>query len=347
MNALEIERTASDWLVKRTSGVWSSREQAEFDAWIGASISHRVAYIRIEAVWNQAGRLQALTAGTASDTAPARGAWLRTGSLPRIDSSDRSRPWGASADSTSTRRRVVALVAGVMVLLGAASIIGYVLWPASGLYTTRVGAVDTVPLADGSRITLNTDTRVRVALEPTERLIELEQGEAYFEVAKDAARPFIVSMGAKRVVAVGTKFSVRRDVHDVQVVVTEGSVRLEEQLDLRSRDPGGAKLLPAGSVARAREGAVTVRSEPVDQIQEHLSWRSGYLVFHDTPLADAVAEFNRYNRRKIVVEDPAIAAIEVGGNFKSDSTDVFLWMLQNGFQIDVDTDGQDIILKSR
>jgi transmembrane sensor len=343
MNALEIEKTAADWLVKRTSGTWSSQEQAELNAWVEASLAHRIAYLRIEAVWNQTGRLQALAAGAAPNAVPPRGAWLDTGSLPIAHPPAKPSEGEIAVRSVWKRNRVAALAASFMVLFAAAGAVGYVLWPLGGRYATSVGGMETVPLDDGSQITLNTDTRLRVAINPAQRLIELDKGEAYFEVAKDPARPFIVAAGGKRVIAVGTRFSVRRHVNDIEVIVTEGSVRIEEEQKL----PDTAKLISAGAIARTRHGTVVVENEPPAQIENHLSWRSGYLVFRDTPLAEAVAEFNRYNDRKIVIEDPAIAAMQVGGNFKSDSTDVFLWMLRNGFPVEVDQKGEDIVLKAR
>lgn len=349
MNALDIERTAADWLVKRTSGTWTDQQQTELEAWIDASLAHRIAYVRLETVWHQSGRLQALGAATTPGQVPPRGTWLDTASLPIVlpsEQRDERRFWTLAAPS----RRHIAAAASIVVLLLAASFAGYALWPAGERYTTRIGAIDTVPLTDGSRVTLNTDTRLRVALKPSERLIELDKGEAYFEVAKDPARPFIVRVAGRRVIAVGTKFSVRRDRNDIQVIVTEGAVRLEVAADAREaqNSQGSAgELVTEGAIALSRAGSVIVQQESTEQLQDHLSWRSGYLVFRETLLAEAVAEFNRYNRRKIVIEDPAIARIEVGGNFKSDSIDVFLWMLQTAFPIDVDTDAEDIVLRSR
>lgn len=352
MNASDIERTAADWLVKRTSGTWTEQQQTQLEAWFDASLSHRIAFIRLEAVWNQSGRLQALGPAAASGSAPPRGAWLDTGSLPIAPASEERDEQRSPVPAASMRGRYFALAASVVVLVMAASFAAYWLWPAGERYITRVGAIDTVPLTDGSRITLNTDTQVRVALKATERLIELDRGEAYFEVAKDRARPFIVRVASKRVIAVGTKFSVRRDQDDIQVIVTEGTVRFEatEDADASANSQAvRAELLTEGAIALSRAGSVIVQRESTDQLRDHLSWRSGYLVFRDTPLAEAVAEFNRYNRRKIVIEDPAIAGIEVGGNFKSDSTDVFLWMLRNAFAIDVDAGAgaEDIVLRSR
>ncbi len=123
-------------------------------------------------------------------------------------------------------------------------------------------------MEDGSRITLNTDSQIRVDLTVKERRVELQQGEAFFEVAHDASRPFIVRAGNKRVIAVGTRFSVRREANDVRVVVTEGKVRVETEGDPSSTSP---EPLVAGTVAQASSAGVLVQTEPLAQAEESLS----------------------------------------------------------------------------
>jgi len=196
-------------------------------------------------------------------------------------------------------------------------------------------------MPDGSKVTLNTNSEIRVAVTETERRVTLDKGEAFFEVAKDPRRPFVVHAGDKQIVAVGTKFSVRRDADAVRVVVTEGRVRLE-----RSSASGAAPLaqLSAGTIARAAGAGTLVQEKPLDEAEEFLSWRTGFLVFRDTTLGDAVAEFNRYNMHKIVIEDPAVAAMHVGGSFRSTNVDAFVRLLQEGFQIHVDQRDEQIVL---
>jgi len=241
------------------------------------------------------------------------------------------------------RRAPWALAASVVLGLTIAVAVYQLERPPPNRFSTVIGGLEAVPLADGSRVTLNTDSELQVSLEPTERVVNLNHGEAYFEVAKDNRRPFIVNAGNKRVIAVGTQFSVRREGENVQVIVTEGTVRMEDRrarspssarTSTRSSSPGSADsvafeasgsaavvLLPAGSVARAQAGAVLVRNERPAEIEQHLSWRSGVLTFRDTPLAEAIAEFNRYNERKIVIEDPSIATLQLGGIFRATNID--------------------------
>jgi transmembrane sensor len=212
------------------------------------------------------------------------------------------------------------------------------------VYSTQVGALATVPLADGSAITLNTDSQIHVNLASTERVVTLDRGEAFFEVAKDPSRPFVVKIGNRRVTAVGTQFTVRRDQSDIRVLVTEGRVQvIHEALLSRS----GATQVGAGSEARTEGDSVLVDQPKSSQVDDSLSWRSGYLVFHETPLAEAIAEFNRYNTRKIVIADPTIASLRIGGRFRFTDSGAFLWLLQNGFPVNVAQDSTTIRLTRR
>jgi transmembrane sensor len=141
--------------------------------------------------------------------------------------------------------------------------------------------------------------------------------------------------------------------------VTEGTVKMTPTLPILppSTDKGSSPvggdangqgvLLPAGSVASSESGAVLVKKADVTQIERHLTWRSGTLTFRDTPLADAVAEFNRYNRRQIVIEDPAIAAIEVGGVFRATNLEPFIHLMEEGFPVTVTEEGDRIVLRAR
>ena len=198
-----------------------------------------------------------------------------------------------------------------------------------------------MPLSDGSVVTLNTDTEIRVALTRTARTINLD-GEAFFEVAKDPARPFVVDVGNERVTAVGTKFSVRREGERVRVAVTEGHVLVEAKAN--TAQPL-ARLAP-GDVASADAGGILVRQKPIAQVEaEYLTWRQGYISFRDTPLGDVVKELNRYNVRKIKVSDPAVAAIRIGGEFRVANVDAFLRLIQQGAPVRASEQGGYIVLQ--
>jgi transmembrane sensor len=393
MNSEEIEEIASRWFAKHQSGTWTESDQAELDAWLEAAIANRVAYIRLATAWKQLARITALGAGVAPGVIPARGSWgdarFSMGSLPEThpatlgDSVDDSEslvhpiPDRLSLVSGAHRRwarwRTYATAAAVLlVVIGSAYTYYFSDVFTADRYSTPVGGLNVVHLSDGSQVTLNTDTSIRVVMAKGLRRIDLKKGEAFFEVAHDGSRPFVVYVGNKRVMAVGTKFSVRRESDDVQVVVTEGRVSLAIAAPptLRSQGAGpditgqsipqilgagpgtGAAyppvtMLRAGTVARTANTDVLVHQQTAAESEVLLSWRNGYVAFRDTTLADAVNEFNRYNLRKIVIDDPKIADIRIGGNFRADNTAAFLWLLQNGFPIGIEQGGDKVFLRAR
>jgi transmembrane sensor len=348
-NSEQAEATAAAWFAKREGGNWSAADQAELDTWLDGATAHRIAFIRVAATWERAGRLTALGAGVPPGTIPPRDAW-GIAPIPQADSSakmgdglpmDTLEPAIAlsrSQDSVARPARVVgfnkrlgALAAGLIVAT-AATAVWYISKSHGTAYSTQIGALASVPLSDGSHVTLNTDSQIHVAFSAGERVVKLDQGEAFFEVSKDRSRPFVVDMGNKRVTAVGTQFSVRRAGAEIRVLVTDGRVRIDRQ-DVPSGL--GATQVAAGSQARTKGNSVLLDQPEPTQVEQILSWRTGYLVFHETPLAEAIAEFNRYSSRKIVVDDPALASLRIGGRFRSTDAEAFLWLLQNGFPIDV------------
>lgn len=342
--AANAEATATRYIAQRETGPWSEEDAAELQRWLDEASLHRVIYYRMNTAWREAGRLKALhapasfqrTAG--NDAIPAGGLFMK---------------W-----SMPTKGKLFALAASVLIAVGGA-LATYWYFNLRDTYATPIGVMQSVPLPDGTRITLNTDSKLRVALSDRERRIELNHGEVYFEVAHDPGRPFVVHAGSKRITAVGTRFSVRRENDDVRVAVTEGTVRIEDdnaaggatprsgELTIGSVSGEQPVLLHAGTIATAASGGMTVKQHALTDVEQELSWREGLLTFHNTPLADAVAEFNRYNTRKIVIQDRAIATIQVGGIFGSTQPAQFVRLLEQGLPIQATTEGERIVLTSR
>lgn len=337
----QIEEAAGDWLARRDSGNWSQKDQANFEAWLNESTRHRVAWLRLENAWESALRLKALGAGIRSDRTPAPGQWNLS---PFFTQSAEA----IIRDERKARFRIRALAASLVLAVAAGT--AWYLWPAANTYETPVGGVASLPMADGSKVTLNTNSEIEVAMTGKERRIDLKHGEAFFEVAKDPSRPFVVSVGDKRVVAVGTKFSVRRDIDkntdDIQVIVTEGVVRIESASS-KGVENVAAQRLTAGNVARANRDGLLVQRKQLPDAEEQLSWRSGVLVFRDVTLEEAAAEFNRYNERKIVIENPAVAALGIAGNFRATNVDAFVRLLEQGYPVRIRPQDKEIILTAR
>ena len=223
-------------------------------------------------------------------------------------------------------------------------------WQLSGRqqasYTSGVGQLQTVVLADGSTATLSSDSRLDVRMSRGERHVTLAKGEAFFDVARDARRAFVVEAQGRRIAVVGTRFSVRNDPEALRVVVTEGKVRLESVAGADGRAQPEA-LLPAGSVATAGRNGVLVRSLPVADAERYLEWRDGYLNFEDTSLATAAAEFNRFSTRKLELGDAAVAELRIGGNFRWSNTEGFVRLLEQGFPVRAERHADRIVLHSR
>ncbi len=347
-DSLEIEREAASWLARRDGQDWGDADEAALMRWLDADTAHHVAYLRLAASWHEAGRLQALGAGWQSEGPPPRGYWqapLATRSEQLLQ---------AMIDRPSTRRSRpkrslvgrFAAMAAVLLVCASVATWGWRIHTHVDIatYRTAMGEVQTLPLADGSQATLASDSEVEVRLSRSERQIHLLRGEAIFAVAKDPRRPFVVNAGTYQAVAVGTRFSVRRDTHDLRVVVTEGIVRLESSPGAAAPQP--ASLLPADSVALVRDGGVLVRSVPPGDAERLLDWRDGLLVFRDTPLLDAAAEFNRYNARKIVIADAQLGQLRIGGSFRWDNAPGFVQLLETGFPVRADYDTERIVLHS-
>lgn len=347
---VHIEREAALWLARRDAGGWGGRQQSALEAWLATNTAHRVAFLRLETSWNEAARLKVLAAGAGYEGVPARGAWQDS---PYFASLFGSAPSPAARPAHKLRvklraRRRPAWIAAAASLCVVAMIAGALWWRDAthvdrGAWQTALGAQQVVRLADGSTATLGSDSELRAAMSRHQRDLYLPHGEAFFDVVHDAARPFVVHAGNYRVIAVGTRFDVRREKSGLRVVVTRGLVRLQS-----ARDPGRAPTeLPAGSVAVVDGDTVAVQQVPLDEAREYLTWRDGYVVFHGTPLARAVEEFNRYNDNKIVIADPSLDDLKVGGHFRLDNSAAFIRLTQQIFPVRATPRGGDIVLSRR
>lgn len=313
-SAQETERQAAEWLAREDRGL-TSDEACALQSWLGASYFNKVAYLRLKSVWQRADRLTALR-------------WSRFavpmgGEFPYAGRD--MRPWLAAAAAI-----VIAILSGLVFLLNRS--------PAPHYYATSVGQEQVVKLADGSRIELNTSTRIHTEITSTRRVVVLDSGEAYFEVVHDASRPFVVLAGKHRVTDLGTKFSVLRIGSDVRVIVREGRVRVD---DVSSPNVGTPMVVSQGNVMVDHNRENLVISRDTQDITNALSWRRGSLIFNKEALSDVATEFNRYNTKHIVIEGDA-GAIRIGGSFRADNIDVFTQLLHRGFGLSVRDTGTQV-----
>jgi transmembrane sensor len=336
MSSSEIDRRASEWIVRLDKDAPES-VRADFEAWYAADARHQAAYLRQLEAWNRLDRLQALRP-------------------PRIERSG-ERESGQRRWPSGRRRRLVRswLLAGVAAAVAVMVVGGYVLRDSvfdvgeRREYATSIGGFERVVLSDGSVLELNTDSKLRIDLDRQRRVIHLERGEATFRVAHDAQRPFMVMVGGTVVRAIGTQFNVRRRDSSVEVMVVEGVVARGsmDTLGQRSSIPQPTTpVVSAGKLAIAEPTGLKLHEVAHEEVQRTLAWQSGMLSFNGQTLVEAADEFNRYNRRKVVVADPALASLRIGGQFLATNIDTFAAVLEQKFGIQVAEETGQIVLRA-
>ena len=312
-----IDAAAAQWIARRDRGL-SAAEQDDYMAWLRADPRHAAAIARHAAVLE---RMMGL------------GAWqpeLSAEPNPDLFAPPARRPW-----------RVLAPV----LALAAALVLGLFVWRSSSPTApapqkTFLRVNERQALADGSIVELKDGSRLDVRFTPGERRVRLT-GEAHFTVAKNPARPFIVEAHGIEVRAVGTAFNVRVDAAAVEVLVTEGKVRVDESARLAATAPSAAATpLPAAPEVFLTAGqkvlvplvpstpAPVVAAVSTAQIRTALEWQTPRLQFFETPLADAVAEFNRHNPTPLVLADSSLGAVPIGGTFRVDNVEGFVRLLE-------------------
>lgn len=327
-----VTTAAASWLARRDRGL-SPAEQDAYLQWLREHPSHGVAVSRLEKAWVALDPLRE---------------W-RPANSPQ-----------PNPDLLAPRRRRFRHWQYFATAIAAVVVVALVVWPERSVPPTSRHAVihpgpERIALPDGSVIILNSGAKVETSFTPTERRVHLVEGEAHFSVAKDAARPFIVRADKISVRAVGTAFTVNLKSEAVSVLVTEGTVRLGQNsaadqnasvpIDDLSHVVAGQQAI----VTTPPNAAVTweVHEFTPAQVDVALSWQGLRLEFVEMPLADVVAEFNRYNVRKLVIDTPATGAILVGGNFRADNVDSFVRLLDLGFGVTAQPRGNEIVLRRR
>lgn len=322
----QIYEEASEWLIEFRTHSADALSRERLDAWLRKSPEHVRAYLELSAIWEDT----ALHDPQRSVSAEAHIARARAGdnvvalisrSLEPSEAPSRHQqssmaPGPAGSDGPTlppreTRFTWRLVAAAASLILGSIGV-----WRSlqPDTYATAVGEQHSIALPDGSVVQLDASSRIRVRLSKSERDVDLLEGQALFQVAHDAGRPFIVRSGTALVRAVGTQFDVYRKKRGTIITVIEGQVAVAPP------EPGTIKahsmiLLSAGE-------QVTVLPESVSQptranMTATQAWMQRRLVFDSTPLSEVVDEFNRYNTHKLVVDDPELQKLEIIGVFSS------------------------------
>ncbi len=279
-----IDAAAAAWVARLDREGGAPEERQAFEQWLGEDSRHYGAYVRAQAIW----------------TSLDRGIVLHPDSLPR------------PGRRFSVGRREL-IIGGVAASSAAAALLLLDGGVRRSSYDAAPSEISQVSLPDGSTATLDTDSRITVILSKANRTVQVERGRVWFKVAKNAHWPFIVEAGPTRVRAVGTAFAVARAPTGAEVTVTEGVV---DAWALNGSKSAALRLERGGRARLTADSAVRLAPLTPGDLDRALAWRDGNISFDGETLADASAAFNRYNKRKIVVDDPKLAARRLVGYFR-------------------------------
>lgn len=304
---------ASAWLSRLQGPNRSAAVEAAFKAWLAESPTHARAYARVADIWD-------IIPGAAGLNRRVQAAALRS---PRRA----HRP-----------ARLAAAAACVLVLVA-----GLGWWQLHvPIYQTAIGEVKLVTLADGTRLTLNTDTRLAVDFDSHQRLVRLERGEAIFEDVNDPRRPFIVQAKGHQVRALGTTFQVRIDRENLAVMLMDGKVAVSRDATRDdSGNPAPTILAPGERLVLRSDGHATVDHPSLEALT---AWQRGEVVFDNVTMARAIDEINRYGGMHVRLGDPALAQMRVSGVFSVHDPLEFAHALAKLQHLQVTQSGRDITI---
>ncbi len=296
-----IDNEAFEWVARKFARVLSDSESAEFDAWHEIDSRHKGAYARAIAIYNAIN----LATGPQSHS---------------LKYDEPQRQYTGLTRRYATSRREFLIYGGMAACLAATvGTIGFSVLREGTVLTTAKGEFRKVPLQDKSIATINSGSRIEVEFSQKQRRINLRKGEAWFEVAKDKTKPFIVEAGDARIRAVGTAFSVRRFADGTEVLVTEGTVEVWNKDGAAQR-----RLLTAGEHAFLAQEASTISvARQPSEVNRRLAWREGKLILKNQTLSEAVADFNRYSQKTIVIVDTRLENKRLFGQYQLDVPELF------------------------
>jgi transmembrane sensor len=349
-----VYEEACEWFVEFRSGTPSESVRGQFYAWLHQAPAHMAAYLDVAASWGHAGAVDVtarfsnatLVAEAADDTTNVLEHPFTHDPAPALPKREPRRPF-------STRVRV-AFAAGLAIIVTA---VGLVTWVREyPTYSTGIGEERSILLSDGSTVTLNARSRIRIHYTVHEREIDLLDGQALFSDTQDPSRPFIVRTGPTVARAVGTEFDVDRRTNETIITVLEGSVSVGQAgaappfgFGQLSSELAAPPLSPV-YVSAGEQLAVTSlhKLRPVSvNVANAIAWTHRELVFASTPLRDVVEEFNRYNDRQLVISDPTLDRFEIDGVFSSTTPTSLVDFLRQRPDIKVTETGDEIFISRR
>ena len=330
-----IEEEAGAWIIKLDGDAELSLQQRQaFKEWMSRSPAHRDAVKSLAQFWGKMNVLTELALPQPPDTSPVQ------------SQSNEGLFWftpkfvGAALS--------ICLLVTVVWFQGA-----FTDSTANGLYATAVGQQQTIYLDDGSEVQLNTNSQIDINYSDNYRDIHLLQGEAHFIVAKNKRRPFRVAAGRGQVRAIGTAFSVYLNRDDIEVTLIEGRVALQSRQPDQGANPQAVNQ-PPQELAQLTAGqaavitavdsnssdspslAASIKAVNPQEMSRRMSWRKGFVTFKGTPLDQVITEVGRYSQTTIELTDPAMAGLQIGGQFRVGEIEAILESLEKNFGLNVE-----------
>jgi transmembrane sensor len=333
-----IDEAAAEWVVRLGSDQRTHADEQAFRVWLEENPAHAQAYADCVALWDAVGDMVA------------------TNEAHRT-----LKPLRAPVRIRRSINRRLVLFGGLGTALAVtAGVVGPLLLGGTQTFQTALGEQRRVQLADGSGVLLNTDTKLRVKFTAPQRLVFLDRGQAFFEVAKDKTRPFRVLAGHNEVRALGTAFEVRRIGEGIQVTLEEGQVAIYRGADSPLQTLTANPAAPASpssqvstpvAVLSPGQQAILEPMEPVAvspvDLGKAQAWRYGRMILDNALLGDVISDLNRYGGVQIVLADPKLAEIRVSGVFHTGRPEDFVKSVTAAFPIRVaHHDAGTIILKA-
>jgi len=326
-DAEALKAAAADWFVRVHSDAAGESDWLALESWLAASPSHRVAMDAVEALWSDLDEYEAaLAVGPKGAT---KGLVIDLSARRRADRPARSWwPW--------------AVAASIVLALSGAWLLRLASLPPPQAFATAKGETRAIVLADGSRVLLNSASRIVARVDHRRRGVTLDGGEAIFDIAKDREHPFTILVGDQRVTVVGTQFDILRYDGAIAVTVSRGVVEVQPA---RAGIIAPTTRLIAGEQLRRREGAPTsaVAKVPIDEV---FAWRNGYVVYRGRTLAEVASDLNRYFAVPVEVEGPA-ARLSFSGALVIDNEDAVIDRLRGFLPIKVVRSADRITISSK
>lgn len=323
-NSRDIDQAASNWTARLDRGPLNPEEEDAFQTWLSGDPRSKGALLRAQALSMMSESAQALGPGFDPSTFETPRRLLFSG---------------------MSRRQALRWTGGVAVAAASLVALGISVPAAGAVISTERGEIRLVPLKDGSTVLLNTDSSVRVRYDEGERFVALLKGEAYFSVARDQTRPFIVEVNGRRLSTAQAQFRVRKlDRDPVDVLVHQGRVDLSTAFATSTLALMANTRLVLSGPASGQSVAEHPRPITPEAIVRELAWRDGKLAFEGESLKQAADAFARYSDTRILIRDPDLAREPVTGLFAANDPVGFGRAISRVFDAKLEQDGDNVVL---